>query len=202
MPNVPNVPGVPSLSSYLSGPIELLVLDAIGLFGGAASQWGVFRDGIPAFEFQSVTRFDYRQDWPVSDYPVEEGGFQSYDKVQLPFDLRLRVVSGPSESDRQALLDSIEDAANSLDLLDVVTPEKVYESVNITHYDLARTAVNGVGMLTVDVWFTEIRVTSTATFTDTKTPGAAGNQNLGNVQAEAPNQRVKQSFTDGNWQVQ
>src|SRR5215469_5882183 len=33
----------------------------------------------------SFVDVEYKQDWPISDYPVEQGGFQSYDKVRLPF---------------------------------------------------------------------------------------------------------------------
>jgi len=119
---VPNVPGVPALSAYGGQSIVLLVADAISLFNSFfGSGWGIFLDGQQAFAYNSVLDFDYKQDWPLSDYPVEDGAFQSYDKVQLPFDVRVRVASGGSESERQDLLTSVQAAANTLDLYDVVT---------------------------------------------------------------------------------
>jgi hypothetical protein len=187
MPNVPNVPGVPPLTSYIANTIAIVAQDLISLFiPPAAPQWGLFLDGASVVTANSVASFEYKQDWPISDYPVEEGGFQSYDKVQLPFDVRVRFVSGGSEFDRQSLLDSVDAAANTLDLYDVLTPEALYESCSITHYDYQRTAVNGVGMIVVDVWLVQIRVTSTATFTNTQSPGTAGQQGLGNVQTQQP----------------
>ncbi len=40
----------------------------------------------------STVEFEFRQDWTIADYPVELGSFQSYDKVQLPFEVRMRVA--------------------------------------------------------------------------------------------------------------
>lgn len=187
MADVPQLPGVPSLSSYSLDDIALLVADvASAVFGGSfGSPWGIFLDGEQAFEYNSVVDFDYKQDFPVSDYQVEDGGFQSYDKVQLPFDVKVRVASGGAESDREALLNSVLGAANGLDLYDVVTPEYTFSSCNITHVDFKRTATNGVGLIIIDIWFVEIRVTSTSTFSNTQQPAVAGQQSTGSV-ASAP----------------
>jgi hypothetical protein len=185
MPDIPNLPGVPPLSSFSTDGVVLLFADVVsallGFLGGP--QWGVFLDGVQAFDYNSVVDFDFKQDWPISDYQVEDGGFQSYDKVQLPFDVRVRVSSGGSEFERQSLLTSVLAAANTLDLYEVVTPEQTYPSCNITHVDFKRTATNGVGMIIIDIWFIEIRVTSTSTFSNTQNPTTSGQQSTGSVAA-------------------
>jgi hypothetical protein len=188
MPNVPNVPGVPTLTSYSAAPILLALSDAAFVaLSFLAPRWGIFLDGVPALPMaKSVASFEYKQDWTISDYPVEEGGFQSYDKVQLPFECRVRITSSGSSGDRAALLAALDQIANSLDLYDVVTPERVYTSVNVHHMDYRRTATNGVGLLVVDLWLVEVRVTATATFTNTQQPGDSGQQGVGNVQPQAP----------------
>jgi hypothetical protein len=200
MPDVPQLPGVPDLSSYSVSDIVLLAADiATSIFGGSfGSPWGIFLDGEQAFEYNSVVDFDYKQDFPVSDYQVEDGGFQSYDKVQLPFDVKVRVASGGAESDREALLNSVLGAANGLDLYDVVTPEYTFSSCNITHVDFKRTATNGVGLIVIDIWFVEIRVTSTSTFSNTQQPDVAGQQNTGSVAPAAPPSSITQGLTDSN----
>lgn len=199
MADVPNLPGVPALISYAANDVALLVADVISAVGALfGSQWGIFLDGAQAFDYNSVVDFNYKQDWPISDYQLEDGAFQSYDKVQLPFDVKVRVASGGSESEREALLTSVMAAANTLDLYDVVTPEQTYSSCNITHIDFARTATNGVGMIVIDIWFIEIRITSTSTFSNTQQPGVAGQQNSGNVSPVAPNQQTQQGLTDGS----
>lgn len=203
MPNIPNVPGVPPLSSYSANNIALLVADVAtalnSLFG---SQWGIYLNGLQAFDYQSIVDFDYKQDWPTADYPIEEGGFQSYDKVELPFDVKVRVVSGGSESDRQSLLDSVHAAAGTLDLFDVVTPEKTYTGCNISHIDYKRSAGSGVGMIMIDIWFIEIRESATANFANTQSPVNAGQVNTGNVSPQAPSQEIDKNFDNGTWRLQ
>lgn len=204
MPNVPNVPGVPPLSSYIPNSIALLTQDLISfLIGGTAQQWGIFLDGESVIAADNTISFEYKQDFPVSDYRVEQGGFQSYDKVQLPGDIRMRFSCGGSVSDRQDFLASIDAVMNTTDLYDVLTPEEVYLSYNFVHRDInKRTASNGVGLVVVDLWLTEIRESSTATFSNTQQPGDAGKQNTGNVQPQAPSTAVQQNFSNGTWQVQ
>lgn len=203
MADIPNVPGVPALLSFADDPVALLIRDAVALLlGRPGPQWGIFLDGEPVIEADNTISFDLKQDLPVSDYPVEDGGFQSYDKVELPADIRLRMSCGGSVEERQAFLDSIEENINTTDLYDILTPERVFTGYCFTHRDFRRTAQNGVGLIVVDLWLTNIRVTSTANFTNTQQPGDAGTQSAGNVQPQTPNQRVQQGFADGGWQVQ
>lgn len=195
MADIPNVPGVPSLPSYSPNTVSLLVADAIAilsfLFGPT---WGIFLDGAQAFPYNSVIDFSYKQDNPTSDYPVEEGSFLSYDKVQTPFDVKVRVSSGGSEFERQALLQAVQTAANDLNLYDVVTPEQTYPDCNITHVDFNRTNVNGVGVIVMDIWFTQIRQTATSTFSNTQSPTVAGQQGGGNVSPSAPSTQFESQF--------
>lgn len=181
------IPGIPFLPSSVSIFIDipLLIGDAINFltgFGGA--QWGIFQDGIPVVEADSVVSIGYKQDWSISQYPVEEGGFESYNKVDTPFNSRVRFASGGSQANRQALLDSIASIAGNLELYDVVTPEQVYPSVNIQGYNLIRTAQNGVGLIMLDVQLLEVRVTAESEFSNTKSPSATGQINDGTVQPQ------------------
>jgi len=130
-------------------------------------EWGIFLSSRSVVEADNVIGFDYRKDWTISDYPVEEGAFQSYDKVELPFDARVRFSCGGSLETRTAFLKSIQDIAGDLELYDVVTPTKTYQSCNITHVDYRQTAQNGVGLMVVEVYLQEIRATATATFSQT-----------------------------------
>jgi hypothetical protein len=129
----------------------------------------------------SIVDFSYKQDWAIATYPVEDGGFQSYDKVQLPFDVRMRVAAGGPAANRQSLIDILADSSNSLKLYDAVTPEQVYPSCNIVHVDYARKSHEGLGLLVADVWLQEVRVTSAAFFANTQQPGSAGQVSTGNV---------------------
>jgi hypothetical protein len=196
MPNVPNLPGVPPLLSYIANTVVLAVEDAVGVLLGLSSpQWGIYLDGVPAIEADSTVTFEYKQDWVVANYPVEQGGFESYDKVQMPFDVKVTMATGGSVSDRQALLDSVAAAGNTLNFYDVLTPEEVFTNCSINHWDQRRTASQGLGLLVVDIWLQEVRPAGAPTFSNTSQPSGANPQGGGLVQASTPNAMVSQDFS-------
>ena len=184
MPAVFNSPGVPPLTSYLTGTIILLASDLISfLTSSFGPQWGLFQNGVSVIEADSVISLEYKQTWTISDYPVEQGSFESYDKVQMPFTARLRFATGGSPTDRQDFLDSIAAIAGTLQLFDVYTPEETYRSVCIESYDYSRAAQRGVGLIVVDITCVEIRVNASSNFSNTKQPSGSAQVGTGNTQA-------------------
>lgn len=187
-PNVPIAPGVPPLLRDPSAPpippVAPVNSNGVGSLGSSATPtWGIFlRNGKEVLKADTVVALDFKQDYAVADFPVEQGGFQSYDKVTLPFGVRVRFSRGGSEKDRQAFLATVATIAASLTLYDVVTPEVTYYDCNIAHYDYRRTAREGVGLLIVDLWLVQIRVTGTAAFSNTKSPAGASPVSGGTVQ--------------------
>ena len=183
--SVPNVPGVPAVVfAPVIGLInQFLTGDTLGLFPGASNPgWGIYSGGSAVVHAETVLTFDYRQQWAIADYPIEGGSFESYDKVATPFDARFRFATGGSETQRQELLSSIKSIAGNTQLYTVVTPEAVYQNVNITHYDYSRAAQNGLGLIVVDVWAQEIRVAASGGTFSTQDPTSAPQVNGGSVQ--------------------
>lgn len=213
-PDVPAAPGVPPVLRQVGAAIAtvaLLAADVVSIvrmFSGP--QWGIFQNGAPVLIGDSVVGVDYRREWRVANYQVEQGGFASYNKVAEPFDVRVTfacsgsqslistILSGgaigalitgtdPAGENRTAFLMALEQFGNSLGLLDVITPEFTFSSCNITHIDYRREARRGATMLLIDVWLVEIRVTGVTTFTATKdTSGAAAVDNGAVQPAAAP----------------
>lgn len=194
MPNVPKVPGVPTLSSYGVSAIALLVADAVSILLGNANTWSIFLDGEPAFDFQSFVSLGYRKDFVIATYPVEGGGFMSYDKVEMPAEIHLRITSGGTEQDRQALISAIDAEAASTNLYDIVTPENVYSSYTIEQVSYQRSATNGLGMIIADIALMEVRLSAPVQFTNTQNPVNQAQQGNGNVQPQAPSSQVSQDF--------
>lgn len=156
---VPRAPGIPPLLGAVFLPLPtLLTADSVDL-GQFSKQWGLFRGGRPVVTFDSFVGIDYRQGWTIADFPLEQGAFQSYDKVSLPFDVRVKFAAGGSMENREALLHSVAAISGTLDLYSVVTPEVAYNSVNVQHYDYRRTATNGNGLIVIELWLLEIRFT-------------------------------------------
>lgn len=207
-PIVPMLPGVPALlrdpaaiintgTSLLPGlPVSLLghegnfLLDNVllladnqGLFdvGQKLPQWGLFKDGEPVVTADNVLALEYTSNWNVANYPIEQGAFESYDKVNDPFKARIRFSSGGTEQNRQQLIGDIAAIAGNLELYDLVTPEVSYSSVNIERFDYVRSAKEGAGLIVIDVMVTEVRTTAVAEFTNTKSPSGADSVSSGNV---------------------
>jgi hypothetical protein len=180
--------GIPALLSTIdnvANNIALVVADAelvLAMF--AAPAWGVYLNGFPAIVPDSIAAVEFKADWRVSDFTQEAGAFQTYNKVRMPYDARVTMTKGGTSAARAAFLYTVETAAASLNLYSVVTPDRTYPSATIDHYDYRRTDKNGVGLLTVDLWLMEVRVTATTTFSNTQAPSGAASVNDGNVQAQ------------------
>lgn len=156
-----------SITSALTSVLEA---DAIGLVSSvfSTSSWGIYLSAVPVITADTVTAFDLRKGWSISDHPVEDGSFASYNKVYEPFRGTVRFVKGGSLAERELFLAEIEAIADTLVLYEIVTPEAVYDNVNITGFSYRRTAIDGVSMLTVDVTCEEVRVTESTSYSTTE----------------------------------
>jgi hypothetical protein len=161
------IPGLPALASgIVIQAVQLITADVLSILGGAgAPQWGLFQDGLPVVTADNVLAFEFRQDRRISKYPIEQGAFESYNKVIVPYDVRLQFSSGGSTANRQALIDSVDAIIDSIDTFDAVTPEKVYLSINPVHQSIRRTARSGAGLIVIDLYCEQIRVTTSQQFT-------------------------------------
>lgn len=185
---MPLPPGVPNLLNGVNVAFvaveNLLAADSLIGYGlGAPPAWGLFEGGQPVIIADTVTSFGYQQDWAIADYPVERGGFESYDKVNTPYRIHVQFVSGGSVAKREALLSSISRIGDLLTLYDVLTPEEVYVGVNVEGYRYKRTAANGLGLMIVEVQLLEIRQEGITDYKNTKAPSGYAASPSGNVQA-------------------
>lgn len=190
-PNIPQFPGVPpilrnanaAIANTVIGITEAvrLVQRILGLTPGP--QWGIFdEDGQPVITGDSVLSFEYAKDSKVADFPIENGGFESYNKVETPADCKIVFAIGGTTAQRSDFLQYMRDAITSLDLFFCVTPDISYGDMNIIHYDYRRTVESGVQLMAVDIWLREIREAAAPEFTQTKTPEGEATKNNGTVQ--------------------
>lgn len=150
------------------------------------------KSGVNVLQPDNIAAIGYSGEYRISDYPLEQGQFETYNKVALPFQSRVALTKGGTLSERQGFLSRIEEIRGNLTLYNVVTPERVYMDVNIERVTLDRTASNGAGLLNVELVLREIRQTTAVAFTSSQTPSGADVVNNGSVQTKPSNQPAGQ----------
>jgi hypothetical protein len=133
--------------------------------------------GIGSKQPDTIVSMDYKREYKISDAPQELGAFQSYNKVQRPAVIHLRMAKGGSAADRDAFLAWVEQQAAGTKLLAIQTPEQTYGGYNIQTYDYRKSSTDGAGIAVVDVEFIEVRETVVSTL-GKATPSVATGQQM------------------------
>lgn len=194
MATVPKVDGVPALplANIAQQALQLMQYDTFEFFTSSqVSVWGIYRNGVPVISADTITDFTWRKEWVIADYHVERGAFESYDKVELPHETRIRFAAGGTRANREKLLRAINLIAPDLNLYDIVTPEITYVNCNVATPSYQRQPNRGNGLLQVDVVFREIRQTVAEAGSGSilppsaALPSGASPQNGGTVQPQS-----------------
>ncbi len=180
-PNVPNVAGVPDLkrAAYailqrtgLTGIIQNA--DQFGLLDAyLALEWGIYKDGSRVIIPDAFIGMEYRGKQVIASHPVEQGSFSSYNKVAVPYDIKVVLAcSGAQNIVRQLIVDypqkdeflaKLESMKASLDLYTIATPDASYVNANLVEYNYGRYATNGATMIKAELYFREVQVKSATT---------------------------------------
>lgn len=196
-PDVPDAPGVPPLvrNPEITGQPANEVLireDGVQAPVYVPAVWGIFdQSGLEILQPDSVLGIRYRDASRIVDYPLEQGSFESYNKVSNPFDVAVSISVGGSLERREGFLRDLKFWKDSLDLLNVVTPEFTFQNCNIEAYDYQRTSRNGVSLIVIEIYFREVRTTAVAAFSNVQSESAQDDQKQGQVQATDPTPGVK-----------
>jgi hypothetical protein len=212
-PNVPNLPGVPQMARSLLYPPDPAPTietegsaEAIAQSVTAAPIWGVFSQpdstagaaAVQVVDADSVMDFGWRQEYRVSNYPVQQGAFASYKKVFVTFECSVTLTKGGTLEQRTQFLQQIDAVVASLDLFNIRTPEKTYIGCNCTRAELARRGPQNAGYFDVELFFVQISEVQ-AQYSSTNAPSTANSSvpsavpvaNLGNVQAQPASSQIQ-----------
>ncbi len=201
-PNVPNVPGVPPLSR---GASQQALLEPANVFtsqlrrvpylqgilqAASAEVWGIFtKDGTRVLEADTFQEASVNANGKVARFFLERGSFANYNKVDESDEVGVVMIKTGTFDELGEFLDELESIKNSIDLYDVVTPERAHTDVNLESYNYSRTRQDGVNMIVCDLSFVEIRQRALE-FTNVTIPDGATTQDRGLQQAEEPQQSV------------
>lgn len=174
-PNVPlSIPGVPPVLRRVGALVdagEALASASRDVSNSISAQrWGIYTlSGVSALDADAVVGFEHNGEYRIPDFPLENGAFESYDKVALPFATRVTVSKGGTVAERAQFLTDCENLLRSFDLLNVVTPERTYLNVNVVRIGMTRNAGQGAGMCTVELVLQEVRAAARAQFSQSQT---------------------------------
>lgn len=211
-PNVPAYPGVPALARLAGANLPLPVLEVADSLGinVITPAWGIFdQSNNLVINATSFVKMELGADSDVPTYPMEEGAFQNYNKVNLPYTLKVTValsgaltianaasaitsgsitgaISGITGSTaRTKFINAAAKAQSSTDLLNVVTPEITYTDMTITHQEFIRTARKGATLIMLDLWLSHINLSATSSTSNTASINGASSQNAGTNQTQS-----------------
>lgn len=192
-PVVPNVPGVPPVNRLPGATfpnVVLLASDAISVVSAFASgpQWGIFLNGVQVVGqniFNAILGgltglgsgntldLEFEQRFTISQAPQEQGAFASYNRVQRPYHTTMTVTAGGSLQNRQLLLAQVQGIMTE-DLYTVLQPEGPIAGLNPVGYSYPRRPNRGLGLLTVTIFFEQVRPAGNPTYSTTSTPATTG----------------------------
>ncbi|WP_447921060.1 hypothetical protein [Achromobacter aegrifaciens] len=187
-PDVPMAPGVPAVfrDAASASVFELASLGLgarTGLMFGPP-RWGLYGDdGRQVLVFETFLGITFEQNGQISSFPVEQGGFSSFNKVDAPFEAKIKLAHAGDQASRNVMLSVLERIAGSTELYAVVTPEIVYPSANLVKYSYTRGDKNGSSLLLVDLTLSEVWQTAVPLSSATREPSGAAQKSNGQVQA-------------------
>lgn len=204
-PDVPDAPGVPNVPRAPASAESQGTLSEVTVSGSdevttapQATDWAILDDrGAVVLQPDSFISFEYRGEQKISNYPVEQGSFASYNKVAMPFDIRVVIACGGQDAmTRQDFVTALDDMLADINLYSLSTPDFVYDDVNLVHVNYRREAKQGVTLLLAELWFNEIRQSATATVKTQQPSGAEATAN-GQVAPVAPTSPQKTAIQQG-----
>jgi len=185
-PNVPNLPGVPPLLRDTSAaPFDAsarLTADTAKVAAPAARTWGIYNaTGARVLDVDSVLQVEFNSEYDLPTYPLEQGSFATYNKVEKPFRVMMRVARGGTDAAIRAFKDALDRIKGSLELFTVVTAQYSHVGVNVATVGYKRASDAGVSQVTADITLQQIRTTAATAFTTTAEPAGANVQDLGQI---------------------
>jgi hypothetical protein len=140
----------------------------------------------PAIEPDSFHGIDFTNNFNVSTYPIENGGFASYNKIHTPFNLKVTVAVGGDDAKKEKFISTLDAMSNSIEYFGLITPAGTYKNLTVERYDYKRELKNGLGILVVAISFVQIMEAISTTAQAGKvgspaTPSASPSQSLGNT---------------------
>ncbi|MDE1906088.1 MAG: hypothetical protein KGH75_06505, partial [Rhodospirillales bacterium] len=182
IPTALGVPAIPRSPQAIVSTAAALLLTDSSPPDPLSTDWQIVdASGNPALSPDGVVAFEYIAEDRVATHPIEQGSFAAYNKVAMPYIIRMVMVCGGHRQPRELFLSALEQLRSGTDLVSVATPDASYSNANLVRFDYRREARSGVTLLAVDCEFHEIRTSTAAVSPPTLIPAASSSIKVGAV---------------------
>lgn len=188
-PNVPNAPGVPNVPrNPTAAPAPAPALNKVRLPNSSVNEaWKIVDStGKVILKPDTYADFQVRAENIIPNYPIENGGFSSYNQVEKPYNIKMTaIITGIGDLSRGKFFQTVVDLKRSLDVVTIVTPDAIFDNAKLISYNWSQRADHGLTMLQIELVFQEIRQTASAKITVAK-PAGNDKKKIGQVSPVPP----------------
>lgn len=114
--------------------------------------------GVPLTVPDTWGELTFRKDYQVADYPIEDGAFAAYNKVQRPGSFDFTLIKKGSDLARATWLEAIRQqmVADPVARYHVITPQGIWQSYTISGISHQTRQDRGSNLLYLDLKFSEV----------------------------------------------
>jgi len=135
----------------------------------------------------SVMEIEVSPDSEIMSHPIEQGGFESYNRVQQPIPIRLMLACRGKKMTRSEFLKALKSAREGTDLFTIATPDAAYQNMALKGYAYKQTAEHGAVTIWADTQWREARSTNVVvTSPPSAKPQGSTTSNLGYLTPQTP----------------
>lgn len=159
--------------------------------------WTITDDDGNAVDFTSFISLETRVMGQVTSYPVENGAFATYNKVQDPSLHRVTLAKQGSNTEFAAIIAKLDEYKVAAKKLHIATPSTLYAPATLESYNFKHTQESGAGLLIVELELVEVceveTSVTTTVITKPKNPTSSRKKNTGKTQTEDVDRKKRRS---------
>lgn len=145
----------------------------------------------------SVMEFEINADSNVNSHPVEQGGFQAFNRVQEPISIRMQMACQGRQMPRETFLSTLKSLREGTQVVTISTPDTTYPNMTLKAFGYKKTSDRGAVTIWADTQWTEERSTNvTVSAPPTSQPQGAATTSLGSLQPATPSAQQQASISN------
>ncbi len=140
----------------------------------------------------SVMEFAINADSTINSHPIEEGGFEAFNRVQEPISIRMLLACQGKNMTRQTFVSTLQGLREGTQVITIATPDAMYPNMVLKGFGYKKTSDRGFVTIWADTqWLEERSKNVTVSSPPTATPQGAATTNLGTLQPATPSTQAQ-----------